>query len=48
MEGAASSHVLLSLPMSGTVHLKVVEMWWKICLALVGHERLQLKLTSLK
>ena len=30
--------------MSGTVHSKAVEMWWKICLALVGHHRLQLKL----
>ena len=34
--------------MSDTVHLKAVEMWWKICLALVSHQRLQLKLTSLK
>ena len=24
--------------MSGTVHPKTVEMWWKICLALVGHQ----------
>ena len=32
--------------MSGTVHSKAVEMW-KICLALVVHQRLQLKLTSL-
>ena len=34
--------------LSGTVHSKAVEMWWKICLALVGHQRLQFKLTSLK
>ena len=34
--------------MSGTVHSNAVEMWWKICLALVGHQRLQLKLTSPK
>ena len=34
--------------MSGTLHWKAVKMWWKICLALVGHQRLQLKLTSLK
>ena len=34
--------------MSGTVHSKVVKMWWKIWLALVGHKHLQLKSTSLK
>ena len=34
--------------MSGTVHSKAVEMWWKICFAQVGHQRLQLKLSSLK
>ena len=33
--------------MSGTVHSKTVEMWWKICLGLVSHQRLQLKLTLL-
>jgi len=26
--------------MSGTMHSKAVEMWWKICLALVGYQRL--------
>ena len=34
--------------MSGKVHSKAVEMWWKICLSLVGHQRPQLKLRSLK
>ena len=34
--------------MSGTVHSKAVEMWWKIYLDLVGNQRLQLKLTLLK
>ena len=34
--------------MSGKVHSKEVEMWWKICPDLVAHQRLQLKLTSLK
>ena len=34
--------------LSGTVRSKAVEIWWKICLVLVGHQRLQLKLASLK
>ena len=34
--------------MSGTVHSKAVEMWWKIGLALVSHQRLKHKLTSPK
>ena len=30
-----------------TVRSKAIEMWWNICLALVVHQRLQLKLTVL-
>ena len=41
-------HYQKHVHMSGTVYSKAVKMWWKICLALAGHKRLQLKLTSLK
>ena len=34
--------------MSDIVHSKAIEMWWKICLALADHQRLQLKFALLK